>query len=68
MLKNLIRAFLIFRLELRQPSLDLELFFLSWLHRPAIHILLEEKEEEEEEEEEKQREHLLLKLNEVYPF
>ena len=64
MIKNLIRAFLICRLELRQPSLDLELFFLSWLHRPAIHILIEEKEEEEE----KQREQLLLKLDEVYPF
>ncbi len=64
MLKNLIRAFLIFRLELRHPSLDLELFFPSWLHRPAIHIILEEKKEEKE----KQREHLLLKLDEVYPF
>ena len=68
MLKNLIRAFLICRLELRQPSLDLDLFFPSWLHRPAIHILLEEEEEGEEGEGEKQREHLLLKLDEVYPF
>jgi hypothetical protein len=63
MLKNLIRAFLICRLELRQPSLDLDLAFLSWLYRPAIQILLEEKEDRGQ-----QREHLLLKLDEVYPF
>jgi hypothetical protein len=63
MLKNIIRAFLICRLELRQPSIDLNLALSSWLHRPAIQILLEEEEEQDQ-----QREHLLHKLDEVYPF
>ncbi len=63
MFKNIIRAFLICRLELRQLPLDLDLVFASWLRRPAIQILLEEEDEQNHD-----REHLLHKLDEVYPF
>ena len=62
MLKSIVSAFLVIRLELRSPSPpNAAVILLEWLHRPVIEILLEQREEEEEEP-------LTRKLNEVYPF
>ena len=40
MVKSLIGAFLVLRLETRQVPLDLSLIALTWLRRPAIEIVL----------------------------
>ena len=39
MLRTIIRACLIFRLELRQLPLEMDQILYAWLHRPAIHLL-----------------------------
>ena len=60
MLKNLIGAFLVCRLELRQLSLDIDLVLMEWRHRPTIQILLQEGRESSRR--------LRRRLDEVYPF
>ncbi|NKB67643.1 MAG: hypothetical protein GKR89_11310 [Candidatus Latescibacteria bacterium] len=60
MLRNLIGAFLVCRLELRQFSLDIDLVLMEWRTRPVIQILLQEGE--------KTRSKLRRRLDEVYPF
>ena len=63
MLKNVIRAFLVFRLELQDLPIDLNGVLALWRHRPGVEILLTERAKRREK-----RELLLEKLNEVYPF
>ncbi len=63
MLKSVVGAFLVFRLELRAPSpLDAGLILLEWLRRPVIEILLRESASEAHQSA------LHRKLHEVYPF
>lgn len=63
MLKSIVSAFLVFRLELRSPSpLDGATILLEWLHRPVIEILFQQRESEED------IPPLTRRLNEVYPF
>ena len=63
MLKNLIRAFLVFRLELWELSIDLDLVLMAWHRRPVIQTLLENRERHDH-----RHERLIHKLDEVYPF
>jgi len=63
MLMNLIRLFLIFRLEYRQLAVDLELVLAMWRQRPVIEIVLDAREKREEK-----KAVLRRKLDEVYPF
>ena len=62
MLKNLIGAFIIFRLELRQLSIDHYLVLTLWRQRPAIAIVLEQGAKC------LRQRRLLQQLDEVYPF
>jgi len=62
MLKTLIRAFLVLRLESRQPALTLGTVLAYWRARPAIHYTLDETSRQTRARRIKQ------KLNEVYPF
>lgn len=61
MLKNLFRAFLVFRLEFRQPSLDFSALLSYWRRTPLIQQVIEE-------EVEKRGSPLVRKLDKVYPF
>ena len=61
MLKNLFRAFLVFRLEFRQPSLNIEAILSYWHRAPIIQYVIEESKERSTSE-------LVRKLDEVYPF
>ena len=61
MLKNLFRAFLVFRLEFRQPSLSIEAILSYWHRAPIIQYVIEESKERSTSE-------LVRKLDEVYPF
>ena len=61
MLKNLFRAFLVFRLEFRQPSVDFSALLSYWPRTPLIQQVLEE-------EGEKRGSPLMRKLDEVYLF
>ncbi len=63
MLKNLISAFLVFRLECRQLAVDVDLVLSLWRRRPAIEIVLERRTERADK-----RAALRRKLDEVYPF
>ena len=63
MLKNLVRAFLICRLELQRVPLSLDAVLLAWLSRPVIEVLLEERGSRDREEERLRR-----RLDQVYPF
>ena len=63
MLKNLVRAVLICRLELQQVPLSLDAVLLAWLSRPVIEVLLEERGGRD-----RQEERLRRRLNQVYPF
>jgi len=63
MLKNLISAFLVFRLELRQLPVDLDLVLALWRQRPVIEIVLGQRETRAE-----RGAVLCRKLDEVYPF
>ena len=61
MLKSVVSAFLVFRLEWRSPSpLDATVILLEWLHRPVIEIVFQRPESREDV--------LTTRLNEVYPF
>ena len=61
MLKNLFRAFLVFRLEFRQPSLDFSAFLGYWRRTPLIQQVVEE-------EGEKRSSPIVRKLDKVFPF
>jgi hypothetical protein len=61
MLKNLFRAFLVFRLEFRQPALDFEGLLSYWRRTPIIQYVIED-------EGERRSSALKRKLDEVYPF
>ena len=63
MLKNLISAFLVCRLEFRQLGVDLDLVLALWRHRPAIEIVLGQRRQRE-----RRGDALRRKLDEVYPF
>lgn len=63
MLKNLISAFLVFRLECRQLAVDLDLALALWRQRPTIEIVLDARQERAT-----QKTALHRKLDEVYPF
>jgi len=63
MLKNLISAFLVFRLECRQLAVDLDLVLALWRQRPRIEIVLGARQERAI-----QKAALRRKLDEVYPF
>ncbi|MCY3762406.1 MAG: hypothetical protein OXH50_14230 [Gemmatimonadetes bacterium] len=60
MIKNLVSAALVLRLETRQVPLDLGLIALTWLRRPVIEIVLNRASENAVR--------LRRKLDEVYPF
>ena len=63
MLKSVVGAFLVFRLELRTPSpLDAGLVLFEWLRRPVIEILMRESGSVTHQQA------LHRKLDEVYPF
>ena len=62
MLKTLIRAFLVLRLESRPPALTLSTVLAYWRTRPAIHYTLDETSRQT------RGSRLKQKLNEVYPF
>ena len=61
MLKNLFRAFIVFRLEFRQPALDFSALVSYWQRTPLIQYVIEEDGE-------KRGSALTRKLDEVYPF
>lgn len=61
MLKNLFRAFIVFRLEFRQPSLDFSALLSYWRRTQLIQQVIVE-------EGEKSGSPLMRKLDEVYPF
>ena len=63
MLKNLFRAFLVFRLEFRLPALDIDIetILSYWRRAPLIQYAIEEQGE-------RRGSALKRKLNEVYPF
>ena len=64
MLRNILRVFLIFRLELRQLPLDVDQIVYAWVHRPAIHLLHQVRESTKSI----RRTDLARRLDEVYPF
>ena len=61
MLKNFFRAFLVFRLEFRQPALDLEAMLSYWRRMPLIQHVIEECNADCSPA-------LKRKIDEVYPF
>ncbi len=67
MLKTLLRAAVVLRLESRELYLDPGLILLSWLRRPAIHMPLEAMRRVRAA----AGEHtatLVRRLDEIYPF
>ena len=63
MVKRIIGAILVFRLEMRQFPLDLEQVWHLWRQRPAIEIVVATRARISE-----QRALWRQRLNEVYPF
>jgi hypothetical protein len=63
MLRNLIRAFLVLRLELREVPVDLELVLSWWWRGSTIEIVLGEREDRAA-----RTAALRRRLDEVYPF
>ena len=61
MIKNLFRVFLVFRLEFRQPALNIEAILSYWNRAPIIQYVIEESSE-------RPTSALVRKLDEVYPF
>ena len=59
MIKNLVRAFLVLRLESRLLSVDANQVLLTWLRRPVIEVLFDRLE---------CKSRLVRKLDEVFPF
>ncbi len=62
MLKRIIGALLVFRLELRQLPLDPELVLALWRQRPVIEIVVQRSAAAAPSS------HLTRRLDEVYPF
>lgn len=67
MLKTLLRAAIVLRLESRDLYLDPGLILLSWLRRPAIHMPLEALQRARRAAT-RRAEVLIRRLDEVYPF
>ena len=62
MLRGLIKAALVFRLEMRELPIDWGAVFFSWLRRPAIEITLPDRGRQEA------RRALVESLDTLYPF
>ena len=67
MLKTLLRAVVVLRLESRELYLDPGFILLSWLRRPAIHMPLEALERARRLGRQRAAA-LIRRLDEVYPF
>ena len=67
MLKTLLRAAVVLRLESRELHLDPGLILLNWLRRPAIHMPLEAIRQARAAAGERAAA-LIRRLDEVYPF
>lgn len=61
MVKNLLRAFLVFRLEFHQPTFHFETLLSYWRRTPIVQYVIEDDREQRS---------IALKrrLDEVYPF
>tara|TARA_B100000029_G_scaffold399556_1_gene398301 strand:+ start:244 stop:456 length:213 start_codon:yes stop_codon:yes gene_type:complete len=70
MLRTIIRACLIFRLEMRQLPLEPDQVLYAWLHRPAIHLLHESTEAVRGGgcELSTERRQLTDRIHQIYPF
>ena len=66
MFKSLISAALVFRLQMREPSVDWGAAFLACLYRPAIEITLPREAAQHSQRDEVRV--LVDNLNSVYPF
>lgn len=63
MIRNLIRAVLVCRLELRQLAIDVDLVLAAWHRRPVIEVVLDTRRLRWQ-----RRAALRRRLDEVYPF
>lgn len=61
MVKNLLRAFLVFRLAFHQPTLHFEAMLSYWRRTPIVQYVVESDGEQRSRA-------LKRKLDEVYPF
>ena len=61
MVKNLLRAFLVFRLEFHQPSLSMEAMLSYWRRSPLVQYVIEDQGE-------RRSAAIKRRLDEVYPF
>lgn len=61
MVKNLLRAFLVFRLEFHQPTLHFETLLSYWRRTPIVQYVIEDDREQRSTA-------LKRRLDEVYPF
>ena len=69
MVKNLLRAFLVFRLEFHQPTLDFEAMLSYWRRAPIVQYVIEDDGQYVIEDDGEQRSTALKRrLDEVYPF
>ena len=59
MIKNLVRAFLVLRLESHPLSVDPGRVLMAWLRRPVIEVMFDQLN---------RKSRLVRKLDEVYPF
>ena len=64
MLKGIVSAVLVFRLEIRQVPLDMGLVLLTWLRRPTTEIVLSQIGRRRHSADTR----LFSKLDELYPF
>lgn len=67
MLKTLLRAAVVWRLESRELYLDPGLALVAWLRRPAIHLSLDAIRQSRDAAT-RRAQALLRRLDEVYPF
>ena len=70
MVKNLLRAFLVFRLEFHQPTLNFEAMLSYWRRAPIVQYVIEDDGEQYviEDDGEQRSTALKRRLDEVYPF
>lgn len=61
MVKNLLRAFLVFRLEFHRPTLHVEAMLSYWRRTPIVQYVIEDDGEQ-------RGPALKHRLNEIYPF
>ena len=59
MIRAMVSAFLVIRLECRRLPITLEDILTAWIHRPGIEVVAQERG---------RRERLVERLDEVYPF